>query len=235
MKDKNYTKNVAHLDEHLNEEVNAEVNVEVEECQNEEVGKYTNGYNDGDYSDYWNKYCDGETIILGDGDSYAAKTMREDQTELLLVSACLKHKRVLPILKRMIKPEMFGIKRYKIIYEVLLELNKEHKTANPFTAQNRLLRKGQLEAIGGADAIDELCAPMVSEIDVRGLAKRLFAFYVANTFGDKFYPYVESMVYSNSDVEDKLYDIKNMINRLSEPDNGKKHVRNMNELINDMN
>lgn len=241
MEDRNYAKNVEHLEKDLNEEMDEEVKEEVDEYrdehqdeyEDEEVEEHFDKYYNGEYTDYWNKIYDGETIILGDGDSYAAKTMREDHTELLLASACLKHKKVLPILKRMIKPEMFFIKRYRIIYEVMLELNKEHKTANPFTAQNRLLRKGLLEAIGGADAIDELCAPMVSEIDVRGLAKRLLAFYVVNTFDDKFYTDVESIVYSDADVEDKLYDIKKIIDRLSEPDNGKKHVRNMDELIND--
>lgn len=225
MEDRNYAKNEEHLEKGLNEEMNEEVDEEVDEYQDEyqdeEVEEHFDKYYNGEYTDYWNQYYDGETIILGDGDSYAAKTMREDHTELLLASACLKHKKVLPILKRMIKPEMFFIKRYRIIYEVMLELNKEHKTANPFTAQNRLLRKGLLEAIGGADAIDELCAPMVSEIDVRGLAKRLLAFYVVNTFDDKFYTDVESIVYSDADVEDKLCDIKKTMNYLYKLDNSK--------------
>lgn len=182
---------------------------------------------------YLNEDRGSEIIRLEDVQDASTYHMPQKDTELLLISACIKNKKVLPILKKMIKPEMFSVEQYKIFFEVFLELQNEGKTINPLTVQNRLLRKGKLEFIGGADAIDDLCQPMVNQIFVRDLAKNLFGIYAMELSDGKTCSQMESLIYSNSDVDDKLYDIKKIIDRLSEANSNPKHARNMNELIDD--
>lgn len=151
--------------------------------------------------------------------------------EEAVLGACLVETAAMPLIADKVRPEMFYEERYATIYAAMLAMYRAGKKIDILTVKEELVRRGKLEAVGGAFAVVQLSSRVASSAHLEYHAAILRQKYLRREMRTGFYKLFAAASDETTDIDDSLVDAHNLLDRLEGESGAADHLRDMDALM----
>lgn len=155
------------------------------------------------------------------------------ELEAAIIGACLLEKQALPLVDRILTPEMFYDARFQLLFAALKEMYHSGQSIDILTVKEEMARRGQLAEVGGAYEITRLSSLVASSAHIEYHALIVHQKYLRRQMILGFNKLLAQSGDETFDIADTLVDAHNLLDQLEGQSSHVRRLRDMKQLMDD--